>query len=150
MGAVAKSYMRRGFLIYEEMRKYLVIFEEAISNINMTLHPLPSDFPYIWGKFYLLVYQCSHSGIYDLWKWKMVKCLLVVHKIYIHRTTLVNVLTHFLSYVVTEEECGGGCVPWGRWAGYSCSSPSSSLVPPLAAPLSSFSWHSTGKYPWGN
>jgi hypothetical protein len=25
MGAVAKSYMRKGFLIYEEMRKYLFI-----------------------------------------------------------------------------------------------------------------------------
>ncbi len=25
MGAVAKSYIRKGFLIYEEMRKYLVI-----------------------------------------------------------------------------------------------------------------------------
>jgi hypothetical protein len=24
-GAVAKSYMKKGFLIYEEMRKYLVI-----------------------------------------------------------------------------------------------------------------------------
>jgi hypothetical protein len=30
MGAVAKSYMRKGFLIYEEMRKYLVIYEEAL------------------------------------------------------------------------------------------------------------------------
>ncbi len=30
-GAVAKSYMRKGFLIYEEMRKYLVIFEEAVN-----------------------------------------------------------------------------------------------------------------------
>jgi hypothetical protein len=28
-GAVAKSYMRKGFLIYEEMRKYLTIYEEA-------------------------------------------------------------------------------------------------------------------------
>jgi hypothetical protein len=28
-GAVAKSYMRKGLLIYEEMHKYLVIFEEA-------------------------------------------------------------------------------------------------------------------------
>ncbi len=27
MGAAAKSYMRKGFLIYEEMRKYLVIYE---------------------------------------------------------------------------------------------------------------------------
>ncbi len=33
MGAVAKSYMRKGFLIYEEMRKYLVIYEEAVSHI---------------------------------------------------------------------------------------------------------------------
>ena len=28
--AIAKSYMRMGFLIYEEMRKYLVIYEEAV------------------------------------------------------------------------------------------------------------------------
>jgi hypothetical protein len=34
MGAVAKSYMRRGFLIYEEMRKYLVIYEEAVGHIR--------------------------------------------------------------------------------------------------------------------
>ncbi len=35
MGSVAKSYMRKGFLIviYEEMRKYLVIYEEAVSHI---------------------------------------------------------------------------------------------------------------------
>ncbi len=33
MGAGAKSYMRKGFLIYEEMRKYLVIHEEAVSKI---------------------------------------------------------------------------------------------------------------------
>jgi hypothetical protein len=26
MGAVAKSYMRKGILIYEEMRKYLTIY----------------------------------------------------------------------------------------------------------------------------
>jgi hypothetical protein len=30
-GAAAKSYMRKGFLIYEEMRKYLVTFDEAVS-----------------------------------------------------------------------------------------------------------------------
>ncbi len=29
MGTVAKSYMRKGFLIYEDMRKYLVIHEGA-------------------------------------------------------------------------------------------------------------------------
>ncbi len=26
-GAVAKSYMRKGILLYEEMRKYLAIYE---------------------------------------------------------------------------------------------------------------------------
>ncbi len=33
MGAVAKSYMRKGFLIYEEMRKNLTIYGEAVSHI---------------------------------------------------------------------------------------------------------------------
>jgi hypothetical protein len=33
MGAVAKSYLRKGFLMYEEMRKYLVIYEEAVEHI---------------------------------------------------------------------------------------------------------------------
>jgi hypothetical protein len=32
IGSVAKSYMRKGFLIYEEMLKYLVIYEEAVSH----------------------------------------------------------------------------------------------------------------------
>ncbi len=32
-GAVAKSYMRMGQLIYEEMRKYFPKYEEAISHI---------------------------------------------------------------------------------------------------------------------
>jgi hypothetical protein len=29
----AKSYTRKGFLIYEEMHKYFTILEEAVSNI---------------------------------------------------------------------------------------------------------------------
>jgi hypothetical protein len=32
-GAVAKSYTRKDFLIYEEMRKYFPIYEEAVSHI---------------------------------------------------------------------------------------------------------------------
>jgi hypothetical protein len=32
-GAVAKSFVRKVFLIYVEMRKFLVIYEEAISYI---------------------------------------------------------------------------------------------------------------------
>jgi hypothetical protein len=30
MGSVAKSYMRKGVLLYEEMRKYLSIYEEPL------------------------------------------------------------------------------------------------------------------------
>ncbi len=33
MGTVAKSYMTKGFLIYEEMRRCLAIYEEAVSHI---------------------------------------------------------------------------------------------------------------------
>jgi hypothetical protein len=32
-GAVAKSSMRKGFLIYKKMRKYFPIYEEAVSHI---------------------------------------------------------------------------------------------------------------------
>jgi hypothetical protein len=32
-GAVAKSYMRKGFLIYEEMPKYFPIYDKAVSHI---------------------------------------------------------------------------------------------------------------------
>jgi len=47
-GAVAKSYMRKSFLIYEEMRKYFPIYEDAVSHI----------FPYRRGKLDFLFYQC--------------------------------------------------------------------------------------------
>jgi hypothetical protein len=33
-GSGAKSYMRKGFLIYEEMRIYFVIYREAVSHIQ--------------------------------------------------------------------------------------------------------------------
>jgi hypothetical protein len=33
LGSVAKSYMRKGFLICEEMHKYLVMLEEAVSHV---------------------------------------------------------------------------------------------------------------------
>jgi hypothetical protein len=33
MGSVAKSYMRKGFLIYEEMHNIFTIYEEAVSHI---------------------------------------------------------------------------------------------------------------------
>ncbi len=35
MGSVAKSYLRKGFLLCEEMFKYLTIYEEAVSHIRL-------------------------------------------------------------------------------------------------------------------
>ncbi len=32
MGSGVKSYMRKGFLIYEEMRKFFPIYEETVSH----------------------------------------------------------------------------------------------------------------------
>ncbi len=40
-GAVAKSYMRKGFLIYEEKRKYFPIYEETVSHIYSTPYVMP-------------------------------------------------------------------------------------------------------------
>jgi hypothetical protein len=38
MGAVTKSYMRKGFLIYEEMSKYLVIYDFATAPFWISLY----------------------------------------------------------------------------------------------------------------
>ncbi len=59
MGSGAESYMRKGFLIYEKMRKYLVIQYMRRPLVIMTL--LPSRFSCIWGKLCFLFYQCVHS-----------------------------------------------------------------------------------------
>ncbi len=50
--------MRKGFLIYEEMRKYFPIYEDGGRQSYMTLQLLHSEFPYIWGKFNFLFCQC--------------------------------------------------------------------------------------------
>jgi hypothetical protein len=47
MESGAKSNLRKGFLIYEEMRKYLTKCVEAFSHTYMTVQPIPSAFPYI-------------------------------------------------------------------------------------------------------
>ncbi len=48
----AKSYMRKGFLIYEEMRIYLTIYEEALSHTYIyDFAPDPSECPYCEENF---------------------------------------------------------------------------------------------------
>jgi hypothetical protein len=44
-GAVVKSYMRKGFLIYDEMRKYLAMYEEA--SVIYGFATDLSEFPFI-------------------------------------------------------------------------------------------------------
>ncbi len=56
MGAVAKSYMRKGFLIYEALRKYLVIQYMKLSSVTYDL--LDFHIQYM-RKFCFSFYQCS-------------------------------------------------------------------------------------------
>ncbi len=53
MGSGAKSYMRKGFQTYEEMRKYLTIYEDAVSHIWSLLNFLIYEENYIF-----FFYQC--------------------------------------------------------------------------------------------
>jgi hypothetical protein len=39
MGSGAKSYMGKGFLMFEEMRRYLTIYEEAFGHIQYDFAP---------------------------------------------------------------------------------------------------------------
>jgi hypothetical protein len=54
MGSGAKSY-RKGFLIYEEMRKFFAIYEEAL--VIHDFAPDPSEFPYLFS--FLSVHKYS-------------------------------------------------------------------------------------------
>ena len=44
MGSGAKSYMRNGFLIYEEMHKFFTIYGEAVPLVIYEFAPNPSEF----------------------------------------------------------------------------------------------------------
>ncbi len=54
MGLGAKSYRRKGFLLYEEMIKYM-----RRSLVIYDFTPGPSECPNIGGKFNFLFYQCT-------------------------------------------------------------------------------------------
>ncbi len=50
--------------MYEEMRRYFTIYCMRRPLVICDFAPDPSEFPYIWGKFYFLFYQCSLG-----WRW---------------------------------------------------------------------------------
>ena len=58
MGSGAKSCMRKGFLIYEEMRKYLVIYEEAVSLIKYDFATAPFWISLYMRKILFSFFQC--------------------------------------------------------------------------------------------
>ncbi len=63
MGSGAKTYMRKGFLIYEEMRKFFPIYEEADH----------SEFPYIYEEnflsFLISVVRTQIRSAFDCYHW---------------------------------------------------------------------------------
>ncbi len=62
MGAVAKSDMRKGFLIYEAMRNYSVICEEVVSHIRLCNGSL-LDF-FIYEEYFVFFFISVFSLLY--------------------------------------------------------------------------------------
>ncbi len=65
MGSGAKSYMRKGFPIYEEMRKFFTIHMRR-PLVIYDFAPDPSEFPYIWGKFHFSLLPSTANFFPDL------------------------------------------------------------------------------------
>jgi hypothetical protein len=64
MGSGAKSYMRKGFLRDEEMRKYLTIYEEAVTPLVICdFAPGPFCISLHMRKFYFLLYQLQNENM---------------------------------------------------------------------------------------
>ncbi len=59
-GSCAKSYMTNDLLIYGEN---ICAFPHILGSPSsyITLHPIPTGFPYIWGKVCFLFYQCRRK-----------------------------------------------------------------------------------------
>ncbi len=67
-GAVAKSYMRKSFVIYEEKRKYFPIYEEAVRHIWLCNCSI-LNFLIYEENFIFLFYQWNKGGQRHLQRW---------------------------------------------------------------------------------
>ncbi len=67
-GAVAKSYMKKGFLIYEEMRTYFPIYEEAVSHIWLCNCSILNFLIYEENLIFLFISVYSPSAGYIWWR----------------------------------------------------------------------------------
>ncbi len=100
-GAVAKSYLRKGFLIYEEMRKYLVIYEEAVSHkwlcnrslLDFLIYEKISSSLFSVGRTEQVVFVQFMRPIFmgDLFFYSPLKCV-------VHTVEANSILAHTHSY----------------------------------------------------
>ncbi len=58
IGLGAKSYMRKGFLIFEKMHSYLTIYEEAVSHICVCIQSFLNFL--IYGENLFSSYECMY------------------------------------------------------------------------------------------
>ncbi len=63
-GSGAKSYMRKGFLIYEEVHKYLVTYEEAVSHTWLCIRSLLKFLIYEENLIFFFI-SVSHNQLLD-------------------------------------------------------------------------------------
>ncbi len=61
------------------MRENICAFPHILGSPSsyMTLHPIPSEFPYLWGKFWFIFHQCRNTymlGFVAGNQWRYVDC----------------------------------------------------------------------------
>ena len=105
MGSGAKSYMGKGFLIYEEMRKVFPIYEEAVSHTLYEFAPDPSAIPYIWRNSIFFVISVIASKPTACWYYlalanigKSSKCHTKRRRKWLLRTLLIEVQIRPVHY----------------------------------------------------
>jgi hypothetical protein len=59
MGSIAKSNMRKSFLIYEEMRNYLTIYETAVSHILLCNRSIQNFLKYEENLIFFFISACT-------------------------------------------------------------------------------------------
>jgi hypothetical protein len=92
-------HIRKGFLIYEERRKYIPIYEEAVSHIWLCNAPL-------WGKFDFIFYQCRVMGK----KGVRVCCAFLAHQLAQH-----GVHDHIRHRLPKQTKLSWGRILGGNW-----------------------------------
>ncbi len=97
-GAVAKTYMRKGFLIYEEMRKYFPIYEEAVSHILLCNCSIMNFLISEKNLIFFFISAAFILALYDIYR--PITPSKIISKYDICNKNSTDVL--FLSYVISH------------------------------------------------